>query len=75
MPKSWSIYKTVQEFGVTHYLAKKARSLKKAKGLLADPRSKLGHGLSHDQVKCIEDFYQDDEFSRRRPGQKDFSCS
>ena len=23
-------------------------------------------------MKCIEDFYQDDEFSRQYPGQKDF---
>lgn len=71
-PQSWSIDTVVKEFGVTHYLAKKARNLKKTKGLLADPERKLGHGLPDDEVKLIEDFYQDDEFSRQCPGQKDY---
>ncbi len=39
---------------------------------MADPGRKSGYGLSLVDVKCIEDFYQDDELSRQCPGKKDF---
>ena len=71
-PQSWSIDTVVQEFGVTDYLAKKARNLKKTKGIRPNPERKLGHGLPEDHIKLIKDFYQDDEFSRQCPGQKDY---
>lgn len=71
-PASWTIDKTVKEFGVTRYLVKKARALKKSKGLLSEPEQKQGHGLPAHVVKLIKDFYSDDEFSRQCPGQKDF---
>ena len=37
-PESWSIKKTVQEFGVTKYKVKCARELKKERVILAEPK-------------------------------------
>lgn len=70
-PQSWSINTIVQEFGVTHYLAKKSRNLKKSEGILPDLQRKLGHGLSEEHIRHVKEFYQDDEFSRQCPGKKD----
>ena len=55
---------------MSHYLARKTRNLKKTKCLLADLEKKeaCGHGRSSDEVKLIEYFYHDDEFSRQCPG-------
>ena len=59
----------VKEYGVSHDLARKARNLKKTKVYSQIlKKKKLGHGLSSDEVKLIEYFYHDDEFSRQCPG-------
>ena len=41
-PESWSIKKTVQDFGVTEYKVKCARALKKERGILTELNRKLG---------------------------------
>ena len=69
--ESWSIKKTVQEFGVTEYKVKCPRELKKERGILAEPKQKVGKALSGD-VPEIAIFYQQDENSRCCPGMKDF---
>ena len=55
----------VKEYGMSHYLARKTRNLKKTKCLLADLEKKeaCGHGLSSVEVKLIDCFYHNDEFS------------
>ena len=47
-PESWSIKKTVQDFGVTEYKVKCARELKKERGILTEPKLKVGKALSGD---------------------------
>ena len=47
-PESWSIKKTVQEFGVTEYKVKCDRELKKERGISAEPKQKVGKALSRD---------------------------
>ena len=47
-PESWSIKETVQEFGLTEYKVKCARKLKKKRGILAEPKQKVGKALSGD---------------------------
>ena len=70
--ESWSIKKTVQEFGVTEYKVKCARKLKKERGILAEPKQKVGKALSGDVSEIVSNFYQQDEYSRCCPGMKDF---
>ena len=71
-PESWSIKKTVQEFGVTEYKVKCVRKLKKERGILAEPNQKVGKALSGDVSEIVNNFYQHDEYSRCFPGMKDF---
>ena len=47
-PESWSIKKTVQDFGVTEYKVKCARELKKERVILTEPKLKVGKALSGD---------------------------
>ena len=49
-PESWTIEKTMKEFEVSKYLVKKARSLKKELGILAEPKAKTGKVLSQETV-------------------------
>ena len=71
VPQSWSTKKTVQEFGVTEYMVRKARNLRKANGILADPEAKKGKQLAADLVDRVVAFYQSDDYSRTCPGKKD----
>ena len=70
-PESWSIKKTVQEFGVNEYV-KCARELKKERGILAEPKQKVRKALSGDVSEIVSNFYQQDEYSRCCLGMKDF---
>ena len=60
------------EFKVTQHIVKKARQLKKDRGVLAKPMQKRGKELPETTVKIIRDFYQSDDYSRLCPGKKDF---
>ena len=71
-PQGQSTKKTVQEFGVTEYKVKCARELKKERGILAEPKQKVGKALSRDVSEIVSNFYQQDEYSRCCPGIKDF---
>lgn len=62
-PPSWTIEKTAYEFGVSKFMVKKARELKKVKGLLPDVSPKTAKKLS-EETKEIIDFYNDDDVSR-----------
>ena len=62
-PESWTIEKTMKEFEVSKYLVKKARSLKKELGILAEPKAKTGKVLPQETVTTVlllrykKDFY------------------
>lgn len=71
-PDSWAKEKIVEEFGVTDYMVRQARKLKKTAGVLALPTGKVGKKLSEQVTQRVEALYEDDEFSRQCPGKKDF---
>ena len=62
-PESWTIEKTMKEFEVSKYLVKKARSLKKELGILAEPKAKTGKVLPQETITTVlllrykKDFY------------------
>ena len=56
-PESWTIEKTMKEFEVSKYLVKKARSLKKELGILAEPKAKTGKVLPQKRLLLFS--YQD----------------
>ena len=72
VPHSWTIKQTVNEFHVTELVVRKARELKKTKGILAEPDPKKGRALSAEVVDRVIAFYQSDEYSRMYPGQKEY---
>ena len=53
-PVSWTIEKTMKEFEVSKYLVKKARSLKRELGILAEPKAKTGKVLPQETVTKIQ---------------------
>ena len=70
-PETWSIAKTAIEFKVTEYMVRKTRDLKKESGILAEPDKLKGKSLSATTVEKIQQFYEDDEYSRMCPGKVD----
>ena len=72
VPEKWSIKKVMEEFGVTEYMVRQARSLKAEKGILAVPNKYQGKKLSEEVAVKIKNFYEDDEFSRICPGMYDY---
>ena len=53
-------------------MVRTARKLKEEKGILAVPEKKRGKILSPEVVTAVQNFYEDDEFSRMCPGIRDF---
>lgn len=56
-PDQWSRNACSQIFGVSEYLVRKARELKKLKGILAYPDSKVGRILNADTTDAVQKFY------------------
>ena len=72
LPKSWSIAKIMEEFGVTRYMAKSSKMLVEDKGVLSCPNSTAGKPLSESTLELVRNFYCHDDISRVMPGRKDF---
>ena len=72
LPKSWSLKKIQQEFGVSNYMARKSKELVEEKGVLSLPGPKPGHSLPPETVDTVRTFYESDDISRIMPGNKDF---
>ena len=72
VPKSWSCKKIENEFGVSNYIARKAKKLTQEKGILSTPDPKPGKALSDDTVNLVKKFYCSEEVSRQMPGKKDY---
>ena len=72
LPKSWSIQKIQTEFGVSNFMARKAKQLVKDKGVLSSPDPRPGRHVSQETFDNVVGFYENDEHSRCMPGKKDF---
>jgi hypothetical protein len=70
LPQSWSVRKIEKEFGASNYMARKARKLVKAKGLLSTANPKPGKIMKDDTVKLVCEFYDFGEISRCMSGTK-----
>jgi len=72
LPKSWSVKKVQQEFGVSGYLARQSRKLVEERGILSLPGPSRGPSLPPETVIAVCSFYESDDISRIMPGKKDF---
>lgn len=72
LPKSWPIRRIQSEFGVSDYMARKAKNVVKEKGILSTPNPKPGNPLAAHTADLVCGFYESDEVSRMMPGRKDF---
>lgn len=73
LPESWPCSKIEAEFGVTNYMARKAKALFLEKGVMSIPDPKFGNKtLSEDVINLVKNFYESDEVSRLMPGKKDY---
>lgn len=72
LPKTWSIRKIQEEFGVTYYMARKSKILVEEEGILTTPNPRPGKTLSDSTVENVIAYYNSDEVSRCLPGKKDF---
>ena len=62
-----------EEFGVSNYLARKAKDLVKDQGILSSPNPKHGSSsLSQATISLVQAFYELDKVSQIMPGKKDF---
>ena len=69
LPKSWSVKKMQQEFGVSEYLAQQSKKLVEERGILSLPGPLRGPSLPSVDTVCA--FYESDDISRIMPGKKD----
>ncbi|XP_062562724.1 uncharacterized protein LOC134226151 isoform X2 [Armigeres subalbatus] len=73
LPKSWTAYKMMQEFGVSQRTAQRAKKLQIEKGFMSTPETRVNMlSLSDDTLTVVRDFYNSDEISRACPGKRDF---
>ena len=72
LPKSWSIMKIMEEFGVTRYTGEAAKKRVEDKGIFSSPNSRAVKVLAESIVQLVKDFYCHDDVSRVMPGKKDF---
>ena len=72
LPKSWSVKKVQQEFGVSEYLAQQSKKLVEEGGILSFPDPSCGLSLPPETVIDICTFYESDDISHVMPGKKDF---
>ena len=70
-PDSWSREHCAAYFGVSEYLIRRARELKKVGGILNKPNPKQGKTISNETINLVKSFFEDDEYGRQLPGKKD----
>ena len=63
LPKSWSPSKTMQEFGVSNYMARCANKLVEEKGTLSTPNPKHARCLPATSEDLAKPFYHSDDIS------------
>lgn len=73
MPDSWSARKIEQEMGVSFRAANNSKKLVAQHGVFFDLAKKTGSvNLSPETKMAVENFYNDERFSRTMPGIKDY---
>ena len=72
IPKSWSIRKVAEEFGISKSTIQKAKLLRDTKGIIHLPEFYSHSKISEELKNNITSFYCDDEYSRELPGKKDY---
>ena len=72
LPKSWSVKKVQQEFGVSEYLARQSKKLVEERGILSLPGPSRGPSLPPEAVVVVCSFYESNDISHVMPGKKDF---
>ena len=72
LPKSWTVKKIQQEFGVSEYLVRQSKKLVEERGILYLPGPLRGPSLPSETVNTVCTFYESDDISRVMPGKKDF---
>lgn len=75
VPQSCSIAKTIDEFGVSEHLVRRARNLRLEHGISPVSTPSRGRPLSTDAVNKVVAFFQQDDISRPLPGKKDFKSA
>ena len=72
VPKSWSIRKAANKFGVSKKSNQKVKKLKEENEIAAYTDFVTRQKLSKEVLLSVKDFYCDDEFSRQLQGKKDY---
>ena len=72
LPRSWSIKKAANVFGVSKYLIRQAKKPVAEKDIMSSPNPKCGRTLPAHIEKETKHFYLSDEISRVMTGKKDF---
>ena len=72
LPRSWTLATIKEEFEVSDYMARQAKTLVREKGILSSANCRAGKSLSKDIVNVVQDFYKSDSVSRIMPGMKDY---
>ena len=72
LPKSWSVKKVQQEFGVSEYLARQSKRLVEERGILSLPGPSHRSPLPPETVVIVCSFCEYDDISHVMPGKKDF---
>ena len=71
VPDSLSRKYCSEYFGVSEYLIRSARELKR-KGILAQLSQRKGTAIAQETIDIAHAFYEDDEYSRQLPGKNDY---
>ena len=72
LARSWTLATIKEEFEVSDYMARQAKTLVREKGILSSANCRAGKSLSKDIVNVVQDFYKSDSVSRIMPGMKDY---
>lgn len=70
-PKSWTIRKLMNVFGVSYSLAQKVYQINHGIGKISNRHSSGRKSLADTTVEVIKNFYRSDEISCIRPGKRD----
>ena len=63
LPKSWSVKKIQQEFGVSEYLVRQSKKLVEERGILSLPPPLRGPSLPSEIVDTVCIFYESDDIT------------
>lgn len=71
-PPHWSRLDVCHFFGVTDYMARKARELRESKGILGQREGRPGRSVDDEVRQSIVHIYEDEEFNRVCAGTSEF---